>query len=165
MATLMISRLWVLPIWPFGIMVYTTVSVNGVTREMCLPVMDASNKPLKDHDYTIKMKSGEKSIPAATMFDINRSIMRCLAKNCAMFGIGLHLWMGEDVPEAVSELEDLRDECFKLLTKKVALSEKAKAEVAKLCTEADKNANGDPRLIEDIEVLKTLKKQLAGVRK
>jgi hypothetical protein len=36
------------------------------------------------------------------MFDINKTIMRCLAKNVAMHGLGLALWTGEDLPEAAA---------------------------------------------------------------
>lgn len=150
-----------------GIMVFTNMTVDGVTREMCLPVMDASNRPLKTFDYTITKKKGDKTIdvtiPAATMFDINKSIMRCLAKNCAMFGVGLHLWLGEDVPEAVAELFELQQECFSLVKSKAALSDNAKAKVQELCKAADESA--DPREIEDVNVLKSLRKCLLAVRK
>jgi hypothetical protein len=33
------------------------------------------------------------------MFDINKTIMRCLTKNFAMFGLGLYIFAGEDLPE------------------------------------------------------------------
>jgi hypothetical protein len=33
------------------------------------------------------------------MFDINKTIMRCLTKNLAMFGLGLYIYAGEDLPE------------------------------------------------------------------
>ena len=33
------------------------------------------------------------------MFDINKTIMRCLVKNLAMFGLGLYVYSGEDLPE------------------------------------------------------------------
>ena len=33
------------------------------------------------------------------MFDINTAIMRCLVKNIAMFGLGLYIYSGEDLPE------------------------------------------------------------------
>lgn len=84
-----------------GIMVFTRVTIKGVTREMCLPVMDGANKAMKSVEYTYKVKSGEKTVPAATMFDINKTIMRCFAKNLAMFGLGLHLWTKEEAPENV----------------------------------------------------------------
>ena len=32
------------------------------------------------------------------MFDINKTIMRCLVKNLAMFGLGLYIYAGEDLP-------------------------------------------------------------------
>lgn len=66
-----------------GYMVYTSVTASGLTYEMWLPVMDARNKTLMN----------------ATMFDINKTIMRCLAKNLAMFGLGLYIYAGEDLPE------------------------------------------------------------------
>ena len=34
-----------------GIMVFTKVTIEGVTREMCLPVMDGSNKAMKSTEY------------------------------------------------------------------------------------------------------------------
>lgn len=66
-----------------GYMVYTSVTANGLTYEMWLPVMDSRNKTLMN----------------ATMFDINKTIMRCLTKNLAMFGLGLYIYAGEDLPE------------------------------------------------------------------
>lgn len=148
-----------------GIMVFTKVTIEGITREMCLPVMDSSNKAMKTAEYSYKTKSGEKTIGAATMFDINKTIMRCLAKNLAMFGLGLHLWTKEEAPESVIENEKLIKECMELIKKKSALSDEAKSKVATVCKEADLNANGDPRLMEDTEVLKTLKKSLMAIRK
>lgn len=148
-----------------GIMVFTKVTIEGITREMCLPVMDSSNKAMKTVEYSYKTKSGEKTIGAATMFDINKTIMRCLAKNLAMFGLGLHLWTKEEAPESVIENEKLIKECMELIKKKSALSDEAKSKVATVCKEADPNANGDPRLMEDAEVLKTLKKSLMAIRK
>lgn len=82
-----------------GYMVYTTVTIEGQTHEMWLPVMDGKNKAMKAEPYTYKTKYGEKTVEAATMFDINKSIMRCLVKNLAMFGLGLYIYAGEDLPE------------------------------------------------------------------
>ena len=87
-----------------GYMCYTTVTVEGLTHEMWLPVMDGANKAMKAVPYTYKVKSYgkevEKTVQAATMFDINKTIMRCLTKNLAMFGLGLYIYAGEDLPEA-----------------------------------------------------------------
>ena len=88
-----------------GIMVYTEVSIDGITHEMWLPVMNASNKSMKLEPYTyqvwdkFKKEYVEKTVEAATMFDINKTIMRCLVKNLAMFGLGLYIYAGEDMPE------------------------------------------------------------------
>lgn len=66
-----------------GYMVYTEVTAGGCSYEMWLPVMDSRNK----------------AILKPTMFDINKTIMRCLTKNLAMFGLGLYIYAGEDLPE------------------------------------------------------------------
>lgn len=84
-----------------GYMCYTKITVDGLTHEMWLPVMDGANKAMKATAYTYKTKYGEKTCEAATMFDINKTIMRCLVKNLAMFGLGLYIYAGEDLPEEV----------------------------------------------------------------
>ena len=92
-----------------GIIVYTEVTVDGLTYEMWLPVMDGANKAMKLEPYTYqvfdKYKNTyiEKKVDAATMFDINKTIMRCLVKNLAMFGLGLYIYAGEDLPEETTE--------------------------------------------------------------
>lgn len=85
----------------YGLMCYTTVTINGQTHEMWLPVMDSANKTMRRTPYKYQSKSGEKTVEAATMFDINKTIMRCLVKNLAMFGLGLYIYAGEDLPEDV----------------------------------------------------------------
>lgn len=87
----------------YGIMVFTSITAKGITYEMWLPVMDGANKAMKDEPYTYKVKTNkgetlEKTVAAATMFDINKTIMRCLVKNIAMFGLGLYIYAGEDLP-------------------------------------------------------------------
>lgn len=148
-----------------GIMVFTKVTVNGVTREMCLPVMDGANKAMKSVEYKYKVKTGEKTVAAATMFDINKTIMRCLTKNLAMFGLALHLWTKDAAPESVIECEKLQKECMELINKKSALSEATKLKVGEICKEALPEENGDPRLCENNEVLEMLKKKLQALRK
>lgn len=147
-----------------GIMVYTRVTINGITREMCLPVMDGSNKAMKTTEYTYSTKSGEKTVAAATMFDINKSIMRCLAKNLAMFGLGLHLWTKEEAPESVIECETLQKECMTLIAKKSAKSDKMKTKVGEICKGMLPEVSGDPRECEDNEILRELKKKLMALR-
>ena len=83
-----------------GYMVFTTVTVEGVTKEMWLPVMDGNNKAMKDKPYTYDTKfKKDLKVESATMFDINKTIMRCLVKNMGMFGLGLYIYAGEDLPE------------------------------------------------------------------
>ena len=86
-----------------GYMVETSVTIKGETNTMWLPVMDSKNKAMKSQPYTyfvyIKGQMVEKSVDAATMFDINTAIMRCLVKNLAMFGLGLYIYAGEDLPD------------------------------------------------------------------
>ncbi len=92
-----------------GYMVFTNVEIEGVKHEMWLPVMDSANKAMKDKPYTYKVKKWnaqkrsydyiEKTVDTATMFDVNKTIMRCLTKNLAMFGLGLYIYAGEDLPE------------------------------------------------------------------
>lgn len=108
----------------YGIMVFTKVTTGGQTYEMWLPVMDGANKAMKAEPYEYKVKNYNfkyakknkedgkyydsygneqteyitKTCEAVTMFDINKAIMRCLTKNLAMFGLGLYIYAGEDLP-------------------------------------------------------------------
>lgn len=84
-----------------GYLVSTEVTIEGETIGIFLPVMDGANKAQKHMAYTYKTKYGEKSVEAATMFDINTAIMRCLTKNLAMFGLGHYIYAGEDLPKSV----------------------------------------------------------------
>jgi hypothetical protein len=83
-----------------GIMCHTSVTIEGETLTMWLPVMDSKNKAMKSESYTYSTKYGEKTVDGATMFDINKTIMRCLVKNLAMFGLGIYIYAGEDLPES-----------------------------------------------------------------
>lgn len=110
---------------PFtGYMVFTSVTIEGITHDMWLPVMDGANNAMKQTEYKYYVKNPnhkyareaddgefydkygnkqpeffEKKVKAATMFDVNKTIMRCLVKNLAMFGLGLYIYAGEDLPE------------------------------------------------------------------
>lgn len=91
-----------------GIMVHTEVTAGSHTYEMMLPVMDNKNRAMRFEPYTYQVldKStgayNEKTVQAATMFDINKAILRCLVKNIAMFGLGLYLYEGEDFPQNIT---------------------------------------------------------------
>jgi len=87
-----------------GYMVFTSVTIEDLTHTMWLPVMDSANKAMKAKVYTYdtKYKKGI-CVEPASMFDINKTIMRCLVKNLAMFGLGLYIYSGEDLPEIETE--------------------------------------------------------------
>lgn len=65
-----------------GYMVHTQVTADDLTYEMWLPVMDMRNN----------------TILQPKMTEVNKTIMRCLTKNLAMFGLGLYIYAGEDIP-------------------------------------------------------------------
>ena len=87
-----------------GYLVQTKVTINGETIGMQLPVMDGANKAQKH----IKYEYGKynKTCEAASMFDINTAIMRCLTKNLAMFGLGHYIYAGEDIPMQLESVEE-----------------------------------------------------------
>jgi DNA-directed RNA polymerase subunit RPC12/RpoP len=87
----------------FGYMVYTSVTAGGLTYEMWLPVMDGANKAMKPLAYTYTTRYGEKTVEPMTVFDVNKTVMRCLVKNLAMFGLGLYIYAGEDLPQDIKE--------------------------------------------------------------
>ena len=103
-----------------GYMVFTTVTIDGISHMMWLPVMDGANKAMKNKPYTYSTKyNGEKTVEAATMFDVNKTIMRCLVKNLAMFGLGLYIYAGEDLPESEAEEQKTAQEVAKKKLEKI----------------------------------------------
>lgn len=60
----------------------TECTFLGITKKMFLPVMNSANKAVANPDGR----------------DICDNRMRCLVKNIALFGIGLYLYVGEDIP-------------------------------------------------------------------
>jgi len=65
-------------------LVHTSVTINGITRDCLLPVMDNRNNAVK--------------LPDARK--VSDAIMRCMTKAIAMHGLGLYIYAGEDLPEA-----------------------------------------------------------------
>ena len=88
-----------------GFMVETSVTIQGETMTMWLPVMDSKNKAMKATAYEYSTGYGKKMVKPATMFDINTTIMRCLVKNLAMFGLGLYIYAGEDLPQVEKDAQ------------------------------------------------------------
>lgn len=129
--------------------VKTGVTINGIEHIEELPIMDFKNK----------------SIPAEniTSGDANKAIQRSLTKACARHGLGLYIYEGEDLPEESKELEKLKTECWELFCQRARISDNAKAKANEYCKKAD--PSGDPREVNDISALETLKKELIGIRK
>lgn len=108
-----------------GIMVFTEVEADGLKYSMWLPVMDGANKAMKIQPYTYQVwnkttkQYENRKVEAATMFDINKAIMRCLTKTLAMFGLGIYLYNGEDMPETVeSSTEEPQQNATPVKTRK-----------------------------------------------
>jgi len=62
--------------------VFCTLTIDGLTREMSLPVFDHRHRSIKEPDSAA----------------INKNRMRCLVKCIGLFGLGLYLYSGEDLP-------------------------------------------------------------------
>ena len=58
------------------------LTVEGNVRTMSLPVMNYNNQPIANPNS----------------FQINTAKMRCLVKAMAMFGLGIYIFAGEDLP-------------------------------------------------------------------
>ena len=96
-----------------GYMVYTEVNNGfGLIHEMWLPVMDFKNKSMLN----------------PSTFDINKAVMRCLVKNLAVFGLGLYIYSGSDLPENVETESQKQARLEKEEKEKLALLEKQKAD-------------------------------------
>ena len=76
--------------WTFGepiyfaetLMVFCTVNAMGKSMTCQMPVIDSRNK----------------AIPNPNAMDVNTAMMRCLTKCISLFGIGLYIYAGEDLP-------------------------------------------------------------------
>ena len=64
-------------------MVFCTVKAFGKEMTAQLPVLDFKNQAIKNPN---------------TM-QLNTAMQRCLAKAIALYGIGLYIYQGEDLPE------------------------------------------------------------------
>ena len=86
------DKLFGLPVFGnsyMGFMSFTEITIEGITREMWLPVMDNKNA----------------SMLKPTTFAVNKTVMRCLVKNLAMFGLGMYIFKGEDLPDMIADID------------------------------------------------------------
>ena len=136
-----------------GYMVETKITAGGETRSMWLPVMNGANKAMKHLPYQLKTASGKAiNVEAATMFDINSSIMRCLVKNIAMFGLGLYIYAGEDLPE-LSETTKAEKQADEQEKKIVIMRERIRKMLDNLTPETDVSQFADYATCDDVERL------------
>lgn len=99
------------PLFSYGKhhMVKTQITAFGETKTCWLPVMDSKHNAVQDDAYQIHYKNSSVTVPAMNARHINDSIMRCLVKNIALFGIGLKLYTGEDLRQ-YKEVESVQEE-------------------------------------------------------
>lgn len=79
-------------------MVKVIVTIGGQSKSCWLPVMNHRNQAIKEPDA----------------FAINTAIVRCMTKAIAMFGLGLYIYAGEDLPEGEDPMEILADKATAL---------------------------------------------------
>ena len=91
-----------------GYMVFTEMTIENITHTMWLPVLDGANKAMKNFEYEYKTKTYTKKCEQASMVDINKTIMRCLVKNIAMFGLGINIYQGEDFPDVENDKKEAK---------------------------------------------------------
>lgn len=136
------------------------VTINDTEYLETLPIMDLRNKSISAENITST--------------DANKAVKRCLVKALALHGLGLYIYLGEDLPEDVARVKSLQEEVRALAEKKSKLSEEAKKTVIGLCKEADRKANPDLEdseitgkitNISDEEGLNELKRNILKVRK
>lgn len=117
------------------------LTVDATTHTMWLPVMDYKNQAIKN--------------PNAR--DINDAKMRCLVKAMSLFGLGLYIYAGEDLPDAskqkpapaadpIAGLADEKSQLLKAVTDAATLDD-LKAAFTKASKYA-RNRNDDVLLAE-----------------
>ena len=130
-----------------GYMVFTSVTINDLTHEMWLPVMDSANKAMKSKPYSYATKYNKNiTVAPATMFDINKTIMRCLVKNLAMFGLGLYIYSGEDLPEEEKEEKQRTEEQEKNFKAK---KDELRTLIKEYCSECGQNIKAVSTVLEN----------------
>ena len=89
-------------------LVKVSVEIKGDIKTCLLPVMDNRNRSIVDPDS----------------FAVNTAIMRCLTKCIALFGLGLYIFSGDDLPEGAAPAVD--DDLVNLINGATTLDELTK---------------------------------------
>ena len=77
--------------------VKTGVTINNIEHIEYLPIMDYRNKSI--------------TLDKITSFDVNKAIQRSLTKAVARHGLGLYIYAGEDLPEAMATTAEKLEKC------------------------------------------------------
>jgi hypothetical protein len=96
--------------WTYGqpvafgdtVMVFCTVSAFGKSMTAQLPVMDYRNK----------------AIPNPDAFAVNTAMQRCLAKAIALHGLGLSLYVGEDLWDDIEDPVEIKGDVVEIQASK-----------------------------------------------
>ena len=81
--------------------VYTEVTIEGMTLGEALTITDKGYRPVRVDSY----KFFDKYVPRIDDTLVNHAIRRCFVKNLALFGLGLDLYTGEDIPDSIGDEE------------------------------------------------------------
>lgn len=113
-----------------GVTVTVKKDDQAISRYMWLPVINNKNEPTKNPNS----------------FEINKNKMRCLVKCLGMFGLGLYIYAGEDLPEAE------KNPPFDLAAYEKAVAEaKTEDELRQIFADAWKHTDGNTRAkVKDI---------------
>lgn len=114
-----------------GYFVKTEITIEGITKGMHLPVFD--------NMYNAMLKP--------TVKDINKAIMRCFAKNAAMFGAGMQLYKGEDL----EDLDDSKNEKSNVRTTTETITEEQANEIKAKLVEKVPDTNKRMTLIQQMQ--------------
>lgn len=84
-----------------GLFVNVAVIIEDQVEREIYPVLDSANRALKLQPYTYTTKKGQRTVQAATSFDINTAIKRAYVKCVAGHGLGAYVF--QDLPTAEVE--------------------------------------------------------------
>jgi hypothetical protein len=122
------------------LMVSCTVTAFGKPMTMHLPVMDHTNKAVKNPDA----------------FIVNKNMMRCLVKAIACHGLGIRVYAGEDLPAEAPTPIDITDDL-------IAIEEAGDTnELQKIFAVAKEKARSHPDALQKLVAAKDRKKAILG---
>ena len=135
--------------WTFGeptyfaetLMVYCTVTAFGKSMTSQMPVINNQNK----------------AIPNPNAMDVNTAMMRCLVKTIALFGLGLYIYAGEDLPQEDPIDSSTLAKLLDLIHGSMNMNE-LKVEYINAC----KLASNDATALKSLELAKDKRKEELG---